>query len=108
MKYKENSKHVDRVKLFAVTVVMVAGIFLSGCEEEVKEKYADQDIANAWADMSLFITRNTPSNSPTFASRCFGYIGVTMYESVVHGYPDYVSLVGQLNGLDKLPLPQEN
>jgi hypothetical protein len=31
-----------------------------------------------------------------------------MYESVVNGYPGYLSLAGQLNGLDKLPTPQEN
>jgi len=30
-----------------------------------------------------------------------------MYESIVHGYPDYLSLAGQLNGLDQLPLPQQ-
>jgi hypothetical protein len=71
MKNKEDSKHIDQVRFYTLTFVVCAGIFLSGCEEEIKRKYADQDIANAWADMALFITRNTPSNSPTFASRCF-------------------------------------
>ncbi len=64
--------------------------------------------AIAWADMSLYITKNTPSNSPTFASRGFAYISITMYESLVHGFPTHRSLVGQLNELSALPLPVSN
>lgn len=56
--------------------------------------------------MTLYITKNTPSNSPTYSSRCLGYIGLTMYESVVNGYPNYQSLSGQLDGLDSLPKPE--
>lgn len=68
----------------------------------------EQNTATAWADMTLYITKNTPANSPTFASRALGYIGLTMYESVVHGFPQYRSLSGQLNGLDSLPLPDRS
>jgi hypothetical protein len=53
--------------------------------------------------MTLYITKTTPANSPTYAARCLGYIGLTMYESIVAGYPDYNSLAGQLNGLPSLP-----
>ena len=65
------------------------------------------ELATAWADMTNHITRTTPANSPTFASRCFGYIGLTMYESVVNGYPQYQSVASQLNGLGTLPLPEK-
>jgi hypothetical protein len=65
-----------------------------------------QQIPLMWADMALYITQNTPGNSPTFASRGLGYFGVTMYETVVHGYPEKRSLAGQLNGLESLPLPE--
>src|SRR5688572_458797 len=75
------------------------------CSKKPTKPFADVDIANAWAEMSLFITKNTPANSPTYASRCFGYIGVTMYESIVHSDAEYKSLAGQLNGLDTLPMP---
>lgn len=61
-----------------------------------------------WADMTLFVTQNTPANSPTFASRALGYIGLTMYESVVHSSNDFFSLAGQLNGLTELPLPEKD
>ncbi len=56
--------------------------------------------------MTNYITQYTPSNSPTFASRAFGYIALTMYESVLHGYPDHYSMAGQVNGLEELPLPE--
>ena len=63
------------------------------------------EVANQWADLSLDITRTTPGNSPTYASRCFGYLGVTMYESVVHADSSRLSLAGQLSGLPVLPRP---
>jgi membrane-associated phospholipid phosphatase len=81
-------------------------IFAAGCARFSPHPLREQDVASAWADMTLRITRYTPANSPTFASRALGYIGLTMYESVVHGYPEYQSLSGHLNGLDSLPQPQ--
>jgi hypothetical protein len=66
---------------------------------------ADNDVPHMWANMALYITQNTPANSPTFASRAFGYFGVTMYESVVHSDRKKKSLAGQLNELNGLPLP---
>lgn len=78
-------------------------ILFFGCREKKIQTLTEQDVALAWSEMALDITRNTPANSPTFASRGFGYIGLTMYESIVHGYPEYSSLAGQLNGLSQLP-----
>ena len=75
------------------------------CTKTPTIEITEQNIATKWAEMTLHVTQHTPANSPTFASRCFGYIGLTMYESIVHGYEDYNSLVGQLNELDKLPVP---
>lgn len=85
-------------------------LFAVGCAPSEKNIITDQEVAVAWAEMSLFVTQYTPANSPTFASRGFGYIGLTMYESIVHGYPEYQSLAGQLNGLDELvkPTPGQN
>ncbi len=83
-------------------------IVLGACTAKEEKKLSHQQVATTWADMALYITKNTPANSPTFASRGFGYIGLTMYESVVHGYPDFNSLGNQLNGLTGLPLPDRN
>jgi hypothetical protein len=64
-------------------------------------------VATAWFDLQLKLVRETPGFSPPVASRAFGYTGVTLYEAIVPGMPDYQSLAGQLNELTKLPRPVE-
>ena len=63
---------------------------------EIPSKIPDYEVSAKWADMTLFITKNTPANSPTFASRCFGYLGLAQYEAVVHGEENFKSLAGQI------------
>lgn len=65
------------------------------------------EVLHKWAEMTLYITKNTPANSPTFASRAIGYIGLTMYESVVPGFPDYQSVADQLSGSLTMPVATE-
>lgn len=90
---------------------LLAILVATACTEREKMEanapaFTEQEAATAWADLTLYLTKNTPANTPTYASRCFGYIGLTMYESIVHGYLQYRSLAGQLNGLEQLPLPE--
>lgn len=84
-------------------LILVFGLCLNSCqspkEQEVLEDY---EVSNQWAEMTLYITQYTGSNSPTYASRCLGYIGLTMYESIVQGFPNYKSVGAQLNGLKSL------
>ncbi len=94
-----------RLKQLHIALIVVLSVVLFGCNDSEYQKMSEQDVALEWAKMSLDITKNTPSNSPTFASRGFAYLGLTMYESVVNGYPSHVSMQGQLNGLDHLPKP---
>lgn len=82
-------------------------LYFNSCKTSLPS-YTEEEVAHQWADMTLYITKHTPSNTPTFSSRCLGYIGLTMYESIVQGYPQYQSLAGQLNGLDSLPLAEKN
>lgn len=56
--------------------------------------------------MTLRVTTRTPGNTPTYASRAFGYMGLAMYETTVHGIPDHQSLTRQLRGLRQFPLPK--
>ena len=86
--------------------ILLCLFLLASCSNKQTPSLSDQDVALQWAKMSLFITQYTPANSPTFASRGFGYIGLTMYESIVNGYESHNSIAGQLNGLDNLPKPQ--
>ncbi len=85
--------------IFAVTVGFAS------CTTKNEKPPPGYELANAWARLALYITKNTPANSPTFASRCLGYIGLTMYESIVPGFPHHQSVAPQLNGLGKLSSP---
>jgi len=87
---------------------LAVGSLIPSCRQESKKLPEDFELATAWADMTNYITKTTPANSPTFASRCFGYIGLTMYESVVNGFPEYQSVAPQLNDLGSLPMPEKN
>ena len=107
---------LKKLKSYAPIVLLMSLAFLSACRhpdssiERVEEKLpelSEKELTSAWANITLFITKNTPANSPTFASRAFGYIGLTMYETVVNGYPKKRSLAEQLNQIDPLPLPEE-
>ncbi len=93
-------------KLFAA--ILAGGVFFMGCSPQEVAQLSSQEVAYNWADMTLHITQFTPANSPTYASRGVGYIGLTMYESIVHGYDSHNSLQGQLNDLTGVPLPEEN
>jgi hypothetical protein len=43
--------------------------------------------------------------SPPVASRIYAYVSVAAYEAAVNGDKKYISLSGQLNGLDSVPKP---
>lgn len=86
-------------------LVLFTLIYNLSCTQSEPTELSEQDVVVEWAKMALHVTQYTPANSPTFASRGFGHIGLTMYESIVNGYGDHISMGGQLNELDKLPVP---
>jgi membrane-associated phospholipid phosphatase len=63
-------------------------------------------VATEWFQLVLLLTQQTPGFSPPVAARAFGYLGLTLYESVVPGMPKHGSLAGQLNELSSLPWAQ--
>lgn len=87
-------------------LLVMTMMLLSSCEKEedtIAEIPRLQDenaeIALKWADMSLYTIRFSALNTPTYASRSLGYLGLAMYEAIVPGDPAYRSMNGQLNGL---------
>jgi PAP2 superfamily len=64
------------------------------------------EIPLKWVNLTLRFAEGTPNNTPTYASRAFGYMGVAMYESVAPALKNRRSLVGQLSGLSTLPQPE--
>lgn len=65
----------------------------------------DNNVASDWLEMHLFLIKTTPGFAPPVAARSLGYASLALYESVVFGMPNKVSLAGQLNGLATLPKP---
>jgi hypothetical protein len=63
----------------------------------------DAAVPTAWFDLVGRLVRGTPGYSPPVASRAFGCLGVGLYEAVVPGIPDHVSLAGVLHGLPSMP-----
>ena len=94
------------LRFVTISAVTCSLCFFLACNKKPLPK--DYELAAAWADVTVYIIKNTPANSPTFASRSLGYIGLTMFESVVNGNPEYQSVAPQLNGLGALPMPEKN
>ena len=90
---------------FSTVFLLLFGL---GCGRENPKTLAEPDVSIEWAKMALYVTKHTPSNSPTFASRGFAYIGLTMYEAIVNGYSTHQSMSGQLNELHELPMPDSS
>ena len=86
-----------------ITQIWLALLFLAACSGEKPPQRSPQQVARAWAELTLDLTHHTPANSPTFASRALGYIGLTMYESIVPGHPSHRSVAEALQGLGALP-----
>lgn len=84
------------------TILFILLIIIAlSCQK--KKTLSENEVVISWADLTLHLLKNTPANTPTFASRSLGYIGLTMYESVVQSSDNQQSMNQQLNGLTSLP-----
>src|SRR5918996_2411117 len=63
----------------------------------------DAAVPTAWFDLAQRLIQNSPGYSPPVASRALACLAVGLYESLVPGMPDHVSLAGTLNNLEPLP-----
>jgi hypothetical protein len=82
--------------------------FVGGCKPDKVEDVTQGDVesseaATKWADMTLRCVYKLPGNSPTYCSRALGYMGLTMYESVVQGSKTHQSIAKQLNNPTSMP-----
>jgi hypothetical protein len=85
---------------------LLFSILLYSCQK--KQTIQENEVVLSWANLTLHLLKNTPANTPTFASRSLGYIGLTMYESVVQSSDNQKSMNGQLNGLADLPQKEKD
>ena len=98
--------HPAAPKLSVTLLVLVS--LLTGCTQPPLSAAThdyNATVATAWFDLILNLVRDTPGFTPPVASRAIGYAGVTLYEAVVPGMPEYQSLAGKLNQLTPLPSP---
>ena len=64
---------------------------------------AKADVAVKWANMTLQVLYRKAGNTPTYCSRALGYLGLTMYESIVQGSKTHQSIAKNLNNPPVLP-----
>lgn len=62
----------------------------------------DSEVPVRYFDYSLKLVKQTPGFSPPVAARAFGYMGLTMYESMVTGMPTYTSTKNVVFGFDQV------
>lgn len=90
-----------KMKKIGVFLCVLLIISVNSCQK--KQAISENQVVISWVDLTLHLLKNTPANTPTFASRTLGYIGLSMYESIVQGFESHQSMNGQLNGLTNLP-----
>lgn len=73
--------------------------------QPVQTVLTSQQIATTWADMTVRIMTRAPKNTPTYGSRAIGYLGLTMYETVVYASRRHKSVIRLLSDTLSLPKP---
>ncbi|MCF8464121.1 MAG: phosphatase PAP2 family protein [Flavobacteriales bacterium] len=103
---------VKRIGLLCV-VAFVFFLVPTGCEqdrplrvEDIEGKASPVQLGE-WLEQFPAIIRSTHMTGPE-TSRMLAYASIAYYEGYAMGYDDMRSLVGQLQGLDELPVPDPN
>jgi len=88
-------------------------VVFTACDEDGQMPISDtttdtysSEVVTQWMDLLLKLTQEGPGFTPPVAARAFGYTGLTLYESVRPGMPDYKTMAGQVSGLTTGMLPQ--
>jgi hypothetical protein len=85
-------------------LVLCFGFLINSCQKEEVENTQNAYLASVkWGKMTLRVMTILTKNTPTYGSRILGYMGLTMYESVVQGYPEYNSIIPQITSTLNLP-----
>ena len=90
------------------TCLLLSILTAVSCEPQAGELEATEAHAfvTEWID-GMYGLIAVETYNPPRAARIYGYLGVSLYEGWVHGLEDMRSMVGFLNDLDELPLPEE-
>jgi hypothetical protein len=82
--------------------------FVVGCKKDdlPHDKNYSSDVAVAWMNMYLRLTKATPGFNSVVAARAYGYAGLALYESVAPGVKGLQSVTPQLIGAPVMPAVQ--
>ena len=89
------------MKLKFILPVVVIVISFSSCKKFDTPGpigHYPADLANAWMQMQIRLTKSTTGYNSVVSDRSFGYAGLTMYEALVAGIPGSRSLLPQIGG----------
>jgi PAP2 superfamily len=89
---------------------MLFGALVAGCGSPTNKEWRQE------ADNAEFLHRTIKQVtdvivhdifSPPVASRIYAYTSISAYEAAIQGNPKFLSLAGQVHGLEPVPKPQE-
>jgi hypothetical protein len=97
-------------KLLNLLYVLVLSLVFTTCKKEdmVENTPAqyDAELVYDWFRLECTIVKETGGFFPPQAARAFGYTGVALYESLAQGWPNPISLAGQIQELDANKIPR--
>lgn len=99
--------HLSRFYL-AVLIVFVVGCTTTPEVDPVQPNNVSNysaDFLREWIKLECRIVKETAGFLPPQASRAFGFVGITAYESVYSGIPNAKPLAGQINKLTLTTMP---
>ncbi len=87
------------MKLNLILSVALVTMLVTNCKKNdyfpAGKKYPS-DVANAWMQLHIKLTKSTAGYNSVVSDRSFGYAGITLYESVFPGIPGGMSLLSQI------------
>jgi len=107
-------QHLRRIVLsllLTVIAVLFGGIGSAAAQtasvfDSIPPTQLPSDLALDWVHAIYTRVRDERLNPPE-AARIYGYMGVTIYEAVVAGWPENRSLSGQLRNFGAMPTPED-
>jgi hypothetical protein len=95
---------LNKATIITTITTMIANSVLAYTDKNL-EIGSSTTVAVKWGEMTVRTMKQTVGNTPTYGSRAVGYMGLTMYETVVWGSANNKSMEGQLTGFVGLPKP---
>lgn len=98
-----------KILITALASLTFLSTFLYSCDKDDpprNPKADDPDVAVAWMNMYLRLTRGTAGFNSIVSGRAYAYAGLALYESIVPGMHGFQSITPQLSGNPVMPAAQ--